>query len=112
MLSVKGDKEKEEVTFSTTLMVDGNELYMWVTKLLGYFTPRQLGGYTLEGESCDGQTFEEAFYFSKELYTTPPKTKHQAHHTYQRFIDTNYNYVDGKRYEVQWKLSRKQLKNK
>jgi hypothetical protein len=90
MIKVNINKEKETVTFTTTLTVEGKTLQLSVTKYLYYQKPNQL----------DNPTFMDVFYWSEDCYTK----KELNHNMYHRLLVTNYNNVNGRYYEVQWFL--------
>lgn len=89
MVKVEVNKERETVTFSTVVTVDGKNLVLSVTKLLYYQKEKHLLF----------PNFKKTFYFEEEQYTNPKLN----HHTYKRLVETNYKNESNERYEVQWK---------
>ena len=87
-VKVEVNREKEVVTFSTNVTVDGRELTLSVTKLLYYQSAVTL----LKPK------FEDVFYWSLEAYTNPERN----HNMYHRMVSTNYKNTSGELYEVQW----------
>lgn len=96
-VSVDVNKEKETVTYTTDVTVEGKLLELSVTKLLYYQKPYQLDHSLKVPKGVD--LFEELFYWPLEKYTNKA-LNHSAHNM---LCSTNYENLNGLKYEVQWK---------
>ena len=104
-ITVGINKEKETVTYSTTIIVGYMEMLLSVTKLLYYAKPYHLNhSISLPAELLEKKPpvtlFEELFYFPEEYYAS----HNRNHFCFNRLVDTNFNYQSEKYYEVQWKI--------
>jgi hypothetical protein len=102
MITVDVDKEKGEVTYTTTLNVDGRTMKLSITRYLYYAKPYQLDQSLPLPDDLKKKgitLFEDLFYWPEEFYNNPKR----GHYMYSRMVETNYHHKNGEKYEIQWK---------
>lgn len=103
MITVAINHEKETVTYSTRINVEGKLLLLSITKLLYYAKPHQLNhSLPLPQDLIDSKItlFENIFYFPIEYYTS----KKRGHYVHCDIVESNYIYNSGLLYERQWSI--------